>query len=163
MLRIRALQAAMRGLDAFKRVLNSGEVITPNASFAGTGTVTTSTTTTTVTGNGTSFSTQLSVGDQITVGSQTQTVMAIAGNTSLLSWLTGQAQLREVHIQLFPAVISPSERIRKYTADQLEYGLCSRLNFDSNTTITGIYLTGMVFTVYNGANNSFIWKTVSLR
>lgn len=48
---------------------------------AGTGTVTSSGTT--VTGSGTSFTTQLKVGDQITFGSFTRTVRAITSNTVL--------------------------------------------------------------------------------
>ena len=148
------------GLDAFKRVLNSGEVITPNASFAGAGTVTTSTTTTTVSGTGTSFTTQLSVGDQITVGSQTQTVMAITSNTSLsvlANWTSAASGSAYTIVPGSNIALGANTKI--YGPTNWNTGYAAGINFDPNTTITGIYLTGMVFTVYNGSNNSFIWKT----
>ncbi len=54
-----------------------------NAGITGTGTLGTSGSSTTVTGTGTAFTTQLRVGDIITVGSNVRLVTAIASDTSL--------------------------------------------------------------------------------
>ncbi len=62
---------------------NKRLALTGRASFTATGTVSTTATSRTVTGSGTAFLSEVGVGDKVTVGAETMTVVAVGSDTSL--------------------------------------------------------------------------------
>ena len=136
--------------------------------FTGNGTVGTTTTNSIVTGDvNTQFTTQISVGDQITIGTQTKTVTAIASDSSLTvdsNWTTGGTGLAYTIVPACTVSIGAAaggigSGISMPGA--WSAGAMAKLTLgDYNQTIMALWGTGMVFRTYPG--NAFVWQDNSI-